>query len=483
MRASPHFRPLSPIGAAFSAQVPNAPEAARIPIKGLGPRGRGRSFRRAASSARSVLDGLCRRTRLVSSLSLGYSDLAPVGESATTARSALASRTSPATVPGRQDVPLHLLLGYILLFGVGCIRKQLDSDAGPAMSVLDSTVLAEPDSLEAFLALRTQARAAHGGLLLDTGEAIVQFDSQGTVVRVLGRPGHGPGEFVRISSIGLLAGDSLVAAVDARRARIVVFGLNNGNLRREVPLRAPFYPDQQWLTRGDTVIMPGKLLRAPFTSWVTTTDSVWSWGVAPPIYARSQQAYSQGGEPSIAPYGDGWIGLFPADPDLYVLDRAGRPQARVTIPVRRRLGVPPNVAEQVAAIAASGSFRFAASLVLAVRRLNSGAYLLMHVDADARLVRSVNDPSSGRGGVAYEKVRYWASMLSPDLRRACVDGLAPIEVDNILSPFFSGDTLFFVARRVMANDRVRAVLYSIALDDSRCAWTPTEFTRIRGNDR
>lgn len=361
----------------------------------------------------------------------------------------------------------------IAILAAACGAPKPGGGGVPSVVLMDSVLLDEPDSLENFLPLRTQAMTADGELLLETGTAIVQFDRAGRLVRVMGRRGHGPGEFIRISSIGLLAGDSLLAAVDARRGRIVVFGLKDGGVRREVVLRAPFYPDQQWVVRGDTVVMPGKLDKQPFTTWITTTDSVWHWGSAPAIYGTSLAAYSQGGEPSIAPHDGGWLALFPADPSLYLLNREGEAVGRVVPPADRRLGVPSDVAAQVAAIAKTEGFHFAASLALAIRRLKSGQYLVVYLDADTELLPNVYDPSSGGIGVAYSNVRYWVTLLSPDLSRACVDGLVPLQVDNILAPFFRDDTLYFVARRVDGADHLRSVLYSYRIVEADCRWVPT----------
>lgn len=367
---------------------------------------------------------------------------------------------------------MKLRSAWLAILVTGC-ADQAPRDAGPTVSVADSLVLAEPDSLETFLPLRTQALTRQGHLFLETGTAILHFDPAGALLGVLGGPGRGPGEFVRISSLGLLPGDSLLAAVDARRARIVVFGVDDGALRREVVLQTPFHPDQQWVAQGDTLILPGKLRRTPFTTWVTSTDSISHWGTAPPIYERSLNAYSQGGEPSLAPHDDGWVALFPADPALHVLDGAGETVQRIVLPVRRRLGVPPDIAGQVAAIAATDSFRFAASLVLAVRRLRNGQYLVIHLDADAE-VTTVNDPGSGGTAISYRNIRHWVTLVSPDLRRACVDGLVPLEVDNILSPFFRDDVLHFVARRLDDSGTLRSVLYSFRVMDADCDWLPTE---------
>ncbi len=365
---------------------------------------------------------------------------------------------------------MTLRWAWLAILATGCADRA-PRDMGPVVTVADSLVLAEPDSLETFLPLRTQALTPQGHIFLETGKAILHFDPAGGLVRVLGRPGRGPGEFQRISSLGLLPGDSLLAAVDARRARIVVFGVNDGALRREVVLRTPFHPDQQWVARGDTLILPGKLRRTPFTTWVTSTDSISHWGTAPPIHERSLNAYSQGGEPSLAPHEEGWVALFPADPAVHLLDHGGETVRRMILPVRRRLGVPTDVAEQVAAIAATDSFRFAASLVLAIRRLRNGQYLLIHLDADTEPIASANDPGS-TGGISYHNIRHWVSLVSPDLRQACVDGLVPLDVDNILSPFFRDDVLHFVARRLDDSGHLRAVLYSYRVTDVDCDWLP-----------
>ncbi len=358
-----------------------------------------------------------------------------------------------------------------LLLAMGC--QAPESGRGPSVVLVDSLILAQPDSTEEFLPLRTQALTASGSVVLETGTGILHFAPTGELLRTMGRAGTGPGEFVRISSLGILPGDSLVAAVDARRGRIVVFGLSDGLLRREVPLSKPFFPDQQWVFRGDTVTMPGKLSAAPFTSWDLASDSIWHWGAAPPIFSASTGAYSQGGEPSLAPWPTGWLALFPAEAALHVLRQDGSLTGRIVVPVRRRVGVPPNLGDSVALIAASDQFRFAASLVLAIRQLSNGSYALLHLDTDAELVPNVRDRAGGGAGVAYSNMRYWVSMLAPDGTKACVDGPVPMIVENVLSPTFRGDTLVFVSRSVDATDKLRTILYKFVIAEMGCDWLAT----------
>ncbi|NOT08980.1 MAG: hypothetical protein HOP28_12345 [Gemmatimonadales bacterium] len=342
--------------------------------------------------------------------------------------------------------------------------------SGPTVARLDSLPLAAPDSLESFLPLRTHVVSANGEVFLETGTALLHFDPRGRLMGAMGRPGRGPGEFVRISTIVLLPGDSLIGAVDARRGRIVIFGAVDHQLRREAPMNPVFFPGSQWVLAGNRVVFGTKLSPEPFTSWFPDTDSLRRWGAAPPIFSRSLTAYSQGGEPSLAPYEDGWIALFPGDGALHRVGQDGAPLGIVPMPVRRRLGVPADLAEQVAAISASGRFRYAASLALGLHRLADGRYLVIHLDADAEVK---SDAADGAASVIYSNVRYWASLVSADLARACVDSPVPFETDNILPPYFHGDILTFLSRDLDGSGRLRTVLHSYRVGDAGCDWVAT----------
>lgn len=360
---------------------------------------------------------------------------------------------------------LGLLIAVVLL---GCGRAPSGDEGGVTISG-DSVLMTEPDAEGLFMPLRAQARLSDGGLLADIGTAIDQFDADGRFVRRIGRSGAGPGEFRRISTILTLPGDSLFAAVDARRGRIIVFALRTGELRREIAVR-PFFPGQQWRWVGDTVVMPRKLSATPFTSWVPSTDSVWSWGEVPEIFTRSITAYSQGGEPSIVRRGSGWLAVYPGDARVFELSADGTIGRGVEVPVARRRGVPEALADSVEAINASGVFRYAASLVFAIWELSNGNYAVVHMDTDPQLDAAVYAASNGAGGLSYENTNYWVTFLSRDLRRACPDARVPFEPDNLIVPFFKADTLFFLTRSVATDTTVNAALHRFRLDDSDCAW-------------
>jgi hypothetical protein len=368
----------------------------------------------------------------------------------------------------RDRSPLFLIAALLL---AGC-GPGTAGDGDRIMISGDSVVMTESDADGLFMPLRAQAKLADGGILADIGTAIDHFDAQGRLVQRIGRAGNGPGEFQRISTILTLPGDTLFAAVDARRGRIIVFAIATGELRREVLVR-PFFPGQQWRWIGDTAIMPGKLSPRPFTSWVPSTDSVWSWGEVPEIFTASVQAYSQGGEPSLVRRGDGWLAVYPGDGRVFELSADGTLQRAIEIPVARRRGVPAGLADSVAAINASRVFRYAASLVFAIWELPNGDYALVHMDTDPDLDKAVYAASKGAGGISYQNTSYWLTFLSHDLHRACPDTRVPFEPDNLVVPFFKGDSVFFLTRSVATDTTVNAVLHQFRLDDAPCTWVST----------
>jgi hypothetical protein len=344
---------------------------------------------------------------------------------------------------------------------------------GPRLLVGDSVVMQEPEGDGLYMPLRNMVRLSDGQLLADIGTAIDQFDPSGQFVRRIGGPGNGPGEFVRISTILALPGEIQFAAVDARRGKILVFEVATGGLVREVPVR-PFFPGQQWRWVGDTVVMPSKLSPTPFTSWVPASDSVWSWGTVPEIFTTSMQAYTQGGEPSLARYDAGWLAVYPGDGRLFVLDAQGEPLRTLDLPVRGRRGVPAALADSVAAIAQSGGFRYASSLVYAIWELPNGNYGLVHMDTDVQFDAAVYEASQGRGGIGYSNMNYWVSVVTRDLSKACVDARVPFTSDNLILPFVRADSLYFLTRAVGTDSTATAVLHPFRVDDEECRWIPLD---------
>ncbi len=330
----------------------------------------------------------------------------------------------------------------------------------PPVTELGSVELAIPDTMP-FLNGRTQAVLKDGSILLDFRTSVLRFAPTGAFVGTLGRSGAGPGEFGRLSAVIVLPGDSLVAGVDVQRNRVVVLRLDDGSLQREVPMPFRFFAGQQWRVRGDTVVMSVTLDAQPFVRWILTTDSIERWGSAPTLLGESTVAYSRGGEPSLAPSDDGWLALMPADERLFVTDASGVAQSAVTLPRRQRRGVPSDLVEQTAALTAESS-SFLASLSLGVARLSDGNFLVVHADSDFAQVGNQ---------VEYTNTTYWASLVSSDLKSACVDEPIRFPSVDLSRAVFHGDTLLLLARTVEDDGSVRATQRRYVVSGVGCEWT------------
>lgn len=68
--------------------------------------------------------------------------------------------------------------------------------------------------------------------------------------------------------------------------------------------------------------------------------------------------------------------------------------------------------------------------------------------------------------------RVWVGVLSPDLKRACVDAELPVSQDARSMETFRGDTLFQLDRR-MVGDRLETWIRLFLIDPSGCDWIST----------
>lgn len=346
-----------------------------------------------------------------------------------------------------------LLLGF-----VACSDSAPQRDA-PIVVTIDSTVLAIPDTMP-FLNGRTQAVLRDGSHLLDFRTSVLHFARTGAFIRSLGSAGNGPGEFGRLSTIIPLPGDTLLAGMDVQRQRIVILRIPDGALSREVPMPFRFFAGQQWRIRGDTVFMPVTLDANASVLWVPATDSIHRFGSAPTLLEQSTVAYSRGGEPSLAPLDSGWLLLMPADDRLYLTDAAGHARSFVTLPHRQRRGVPSDLVEQTAALTAEAN-TFLASLSMGITRLSDGSFLVIHADSDFEQVGNQ---------VVYSNTTYWASVVSSDLTRACVDAPIRFPSMDLARVVFDGDTLLLLGRRLEDDMTERATLRRFMIRAEGCRW-------------
>jgi hypothetical protein len=289
---------------------------------------------------------------------------------------------------------------------------------------------------------------------------VLHFDASGRLVGVLGRDGDGPGELRGPGSIGLLPGDTLVAVTDVNRARIVIFGVDDAALRREVSAPRMQFVSQGWTRRGDTVLFGFTAGRAAIGKLWWRGDSIVITGHTP---ERTMHAGISYGETSVFATDSGYVVLFPTQPGLFLLNRDAVPTGFVRIPVTRRRGEPGDLMERRKKIPKGQRGVLVGSMALGLHRLPSGQWLLIFGDVD---VSRVGEEMRG------VNMRYYATVLSADLTQVCVDGKLPLVTDVFSRPMFAADTVFMFTRNV-GTAGIQSALLALLVSTAGCDWQPT----------
>lgn len=346
--------------------------------------------------------------------------------------------------------------------------------AGPALRLIDSVVIAEPDSAQLGQYTSFFARAADGRLFIAdaTKHTVFQFAANGAFERLIGRSGQGPGELELPSSVVVLPGDTVVGVFDVNKRGLSLFSTLNGKYLRQVR-----FPAQDvgapWGIAGDTAYVPLHMGQSLLGVWTMRDSTVTDHLPISVALASNPGLIMRHGRPGVAIADSGLALLLPTEPGVLITTRLGAPTGLVRIPAARRRGEPSNLAELE-----RGKGRgappppFAGSLAAGIHRLPSGDLLLVHLDLD--LARA------GSGPAQFVSPRLYVSILRRDLSAACVDGELRVESDVAPIPVFSGDTMFVLSRRVLGAT-VRSMVTSYVTDATTCRWIQTSRAPAEGD--
>jgi hypothetical protein len=129
----------------------------------------------------------------------------------------------------------------LLILGTSCISEshRVPSSSGMIQAV-DSVVLRAEGDLD--LGIMSYLVEGENGPLYVSDVArgrICRFNRDGTLDRVLGAKGNGPGEFAVAEAMTLLVHDSLLAVTDGARQYISLLDTGSGAFLRG--MKVPFY--------------------------------------------------------------------------------------------------------------------------------------------------------------------------------------------------------------------------------------------------
>ncbi len=355
------------------------------------------------------------------------------------------------------DIAARALTVLGMALTTACSAADSGSRDQSPLVLIDSTSIAETDSTM-FGAFTYLNPGPDGSILIadHAGSHLLHYDRSGTLLRIIGRKGMGPGELQGVMTALPLPGDSLLAAIDARQRAISIFNLATGEFRRRVSV--PFQGiGNNWSQRGDTIIFAVNTSPAIYAKWNIRSDSVLTFGQPPAAAATHPHLYMLYGFQNVALLGDRLIAQLPMVPGIVFLDADGTMTGGLTYPPKGSRGVPADLAARHGPVP-DPTAPMLGSSAIGLHVLPSG-----HV---ATLTLEYDRPDKP------ETIRFFLTLVDVDRKQACVDIPLPVATDAMLPlPIFQNGQVLFLARHLDAGTNLRSVLYRYRIDPSACSWT------------
>lgn len=331
---------------------------------------------------------------------------------------------------------------------------------GPLLVALDSVRLEETESVYLGQPQDLVTDASGAIYVTDTMNGhVLQFAPDGAFMRRFGGRGNGPGELLEPLTLTVM-GDSVLAVADRGRLQFSFYDLRSGDFTRSVPIGGAGFL-QSLKASGDTLLL-GALDVFRLTSiaaWWPTADSVVQAGTLPREYLETSGLRFNHPYTRLAILGDTVLMGFSGHGPFFLTRRDGAVFDTVSIPAVKRRGVPSDIAARFAAKSLDVEEIVAmVSILQGVQRLPSGEIAAYYTDGVF-----AENTLSGDGFV---------SVLSKDLKKACVD--APVATSHVSAPTiaFRGDTLLSLERHITDDAGVHTYLKRYRIDTSRCNWIP-----------
>lgn len=354
----------------------------------------------------------------------------------------------------------------MLLIAAACNSQPPQPGAGPIVSVLDSVLLEEPDDapLGGYTSFWGIAESGRIYIADISNQRVAVFGKDGQYLRDLGKEGDGPGELRLPIAVVPLPGTDSVVVVDANRQAMLVFVESTGAFLGES--RTPFRQiGTGVIADEDDFTFVSATEEHPFTKWSVADGEYRSFGDPIDISVRAWQRIAMAsGVPALVA-ADTILATWQPALGLWLFDRGGKQLGYLPVPHTRRRGEgPAQVAEQRRLLEEREVDSNVVSAAIGMGRTHDGGIFLVSEDADR--IRLPN------GTLREDNIRAYLSVVSEDWKQVCVDGLIPVLTD-VPAPALSGSgSIYYLARRVGEDDRVRTAVYRLRIETSGCDWIP-----------
>ncbi len=360
----------------------------------------------------------------------------------------------------RKPRPIRALLPFLLACSSvdPAHSSHSRANAGPQLERLATVSLTQRDS--AFIAqpIALAIDPVNGSYYIADAftRKATRWSRQGALLATYGKAGAGPGELNGLWSVWVL--DSTVVLIDGWMHQFKLYSRRTGAF-----VRARNFPGMPWLVvapqQRDTIWFgaPNIDRRTALLRWDTRTDSLATFAHLPTVFFEDRRLGPYLGVP-LAFWSDTLlVGFSPLG--LRLLDMKGNVLDTLVVPVKHRRGwseqgfrgVDPRDGPAIES---------AASTVFDLQRLPNGETVVVYYDYRLRETSHANTALAAS---------IFVSLLSRDLRRACVD--TKLSVRSELAPAIQmrGDTLFVVSQDV-SGDSARASVAMFRVTDDGCTW-------------
>lgn len=362
-----------------------------------------------------------------------------------------------------------LILLAAALATVGCGREAQRDAAAASMALVSVDTLIESDTL--FVGRPQHAiRGPHGQIFVVDGFArrVVEFDTLFRVVRTLGHPGQGPGEFVGPSTLAMWGADTL-AVMDLAGQAVNLYRVSTGAFVKR--LSTPGVARTVSSTTGGLLLGTLSALHGTAAGLLFPGDSTVRPVIPLPDQLRSNPLGLQVFPSTwVAGLGDSVALLFTTSDRLFLGSIDNDRLSSVPIPATRRGAVPDSVDALLAPVLRSPERLMILPAPAGLLWRPDGLILVWHrrfMPIDEKLSGSFERVDSEVTATAY------LTVIDRARRRACVDLEIPTEWAEQPAALFSDSGSFFVLGHSLAPSTTRPTLelrrYAIPLDD--CQWT------------
>lgn len=352
-------------------------------------------------------------------------------------------------------IRVSALAGACAAFASGCGTGDRVSEGADgstlALQILDSAVLAEPDSAPIAQPVELLVRDEDVFVADQASRRVYRYSRAGELLQIVGHPGRGPGEFEAPFRM-VAVGDSMLVVAERGRKVLAMFDVSSGEHRLDVPHEGSVYG----LAATESGVAVGNVNPDGWTalgSWKPGMGAVHSYGRMPLNLLEVATLPPMKMSIAVTPSPRGIGVLFSNVDSLFVYDDSGSVVERTSVPRARRRGEPGD-AEERSRLARDVPARYEVlSTAAAIQYLSVGHWAAVHFDfslAGSRLTAIV-----------------WVSVLARDGSWSCVDASLPVSDDGMPSVRFNGDTLF-VLDQLVTESGAKTRLRSWLIDAAAC---------------